>query len=422
MIRFYNGRVLEGGVITTNEVWTDGDKISYVGPQKAEMPAFERQIDLKGDLLMPGFKDAHTHSAMTFLRSMADDLPLQDWLFKQVFPREAILKQMPDALVAFAKVAFLEYLANGITAAFDMYFYEYDYARAAADWGFRTVLCDALSANNRWEELYEKYERLNSFHPLIGYRIGFHAEYTASVDMLKFVSKVSHELKTPVWSHNSETKSEVEECVGRHGMTPTKLFDELGLYEYGGGGFHCVWMTDEDIDIFKKRGLTAVMNPCSNGKLASGIPPLRRFIDAGVQLAVGTDGPASNNALDMFREMYLANILAKLDEKDAAAGDPALVLEAAVGGGARAMGLTDCDRIAEGKQADMIVIDMKRANMQPEHNIVKNLVYSGNPGNVLMTMIAGKVLYEKGEYFVGEDPEAVYRQAQRLTAQLLSKA
>ena len=417
MIRFYNGRVLEGGAVTENEVWTDGGRISYVGPKRAEMPGFERQLDLKGNLLMPGFKDAHTHSGMTFLRSMADDLPLQDWLFRQVFPREA--KLTPESLTAFAKVAFLEYLANGITACFDMYYFMDEFVRLAADWGYRVVLCDALSADNEWERLYANYERFNQYHPLVGYRIGFHAEYTASVDMLRFVSKASHELKTPVWSHNSETRSEVEGCVERHGLTPTRLFDELGLFEYGGGGYHCVWMTDEDIDIFRRRGLTAVLNACSNGKLASGIPPLRRFTDAGVSLAVGTDGPASNNALDMFREMYLINILAKLEEKDAAAGDPALILEAAVGGGARAMGLADCDRIAAGKQADMIVIDMHRPNMRPEHNIVKNLVYSGNPGNVRMTMIAGRVLYENGEFFVGEDPETVYREAERLTREII---
>ncbi len=419
MIRFYNGRVLEGGAVTENEVWTDGARIAYVGPARADKPAFEREIDLRGDLLMPGFKNAHTHSAMTFLRSMADDLPLQEWLFQQVFPREAKLTE--ERLTAFTKVAFLEYLANGVTACFDMYYFMDAFVRLAADWGFRVVLCDALSADNEWDRLYANYEKFNGFHPLVGYRIGFHAEYTASVDMLRFVSKVSRELKTPVWSHSSETKAEVDGCIGRHGLTPTRLFDELGLYEHGGGGYHCVWMTDEDIEIYKKRGLTAVLNACSNGKLASGIPPLRRFLDAGVKLAVGTDGPASNNALDMFREMYLINILAKLDERDAAAGDPARILEAAVGEGARAMGLPDCDRIAEGKQADMIVIDMRRPNMRPVHNIVKNLVYSGNPGNVLMTMIAGRILYEKGEFFVGEDPETVYREAERQTRELLAE-
>jgi 5-methylthioadenosine/S-adenosylhomocysteine deaminase len=239
--------------------------------------------------------------------------------------------------------------------------------------------------------------------------------------MIDYVAKAAHQLKAPVWCHNSETKSEVDGCIARHGVTPTRLFEDCGLFEYGGGGFHCVWMTDEDIAIFKKHGLYAVLNACSNGKLASGIAPLGRFIDAGVNLAIGTDGPASNNALDFFREMYLINILAKLNQNDAAAGDPALILEAATAGGARAMGLYDCDSIAQGKQADLIVIDMHRPNMQPVHNVVKNLVYSGDPGNVRLTMIAGKVLYENGTFFVGEDIETVYRQAQKYTKQIVEE-
>ena len=421
MIRFYNGRVLESLDVTENEVWTDGAKIAYVGPARADMPAFEREIDLRGDLLMPGFKNAHTHSAMTFLRSLADDLPLQDWLFRQVFPREAKLN--PERVRAFTKVAFLEYLANGITACFDMYFHTDEFIRVAADWGFRAVLCEALGADSEdWSRIYDRYDRYNRFHPLVSYQLGFHAEYTASVDMLKYLSKAAHELKAPVWSHNSETRTEVDECVQRHGATPTRLFDDLGLFDFGGGGFHCVWLSDEDIEIFRDRGLYAVLNACSNGKLASGIPPLRRLMDAGVKLAVGTDGPASNNALDFFREMYLINILAKLSENNAAAGDPALILEAAVSGGAHAMGLNDCDRIAAGKQADLIVIDMHRPNMRPVNNVVKNLVYSGNPGNVLMTMIAGRIRYERGEFFVGEDPERIYREAERLAAQIIAEA
>lgn len=419
MIRFYNGLVLEGGAVTENEVWTDGTEITYVGSAREDMPAFDRQINLNGDLLMPGFKNAHTHSGMTFLRSMADDLPLQEWLFQQVFPREAKLNA--ERLEAFAKVAFLEYLANGVTACFDMYFYTDAFAALAARWGFRAVICESLSAGDDWQRLYEHHEKYAHFDPLVSYQLGFHAEYTASVDMLKYIAKAAEELKAPVFSHNSETKSEVAECIERHGVTPTKLFDELGLFQYGGGGFHCVWLSDEDIEIFRRRGLYAVLNAGSNGKLASGIAPLRRLVDGGVNLAVGTDGPASNNALDFFREMYLINILAKLREEDAAAGDPALILDAAVSGGARAMGLSQCDSIAPGKQADMIVIDMHRANMRPVHNVVKNLVYSGNPGNVLMTMIAGKVLYEKGEFFVGEDPESVCREAERLTKTLLEE-
>lgn len=420
MIRFYNGRVLEGSSVTENEVWIEGAAIRYVGPAREELPEFERQIDLKGNLLMPGFKNAHTHSAMTFLRSMADDLPLQKWLFEQVFPREAHLTA--ERVVAFSKVAFLEYIANGITACFDMYYHQKELAELADRWGFRLSICEAMSARNDWSEYYANNEAFADMSPFVRYNLGFHAEYTASDEMLRYLSRVCHELKKPVWTHNSETRLEVEQCVERHGVTPTRYMEELGLFEYGGGGYHCVHLSDEDIEIFRKRGLYAVLNPASNAKLASGIPPLRRLLDSGIHLAMGTDGPASNNALDMFREMYLINVMAKLDEKDAAAGDPARILEAAVSGGARAMGFPECDGIADGKQADLIVIDLNRPNMRPIHNVVKNLVYSGNPGNVLMTMIAGRILYENGEFHVGEDPGTVFLEAERMTRELIEEA
>ena len=417
MIRFYNGLTLEPTGVTENEVWVDGAKISYVGPAREDMPAFDRQVNLQGDLLIPGFKNAHTHSGMTFLRSAADDLPLHEWLEKQVFPAEA--KLTAESTAAFVKVAFLEYIANGITACFDMYYHTDEIARISGEWGFRTVLCESLTAGDNSDRVYDRFARYNNLNPFVSYKLGFHAEYTSKVEDLKRIAKAAHELKAPVWCHNAETASEVEGCIERHGVTPTRLFDDLSLYDYGGGGYHCVYLTDEDMDIFAKRGLYAVLNACSNGKLASGIFPLKKVVEKGIRLAVGTDGPASNNALDFFREMYLINITAKLRENDAAAGDPALILDAATAGGARAMGLDDCDSIAPGKQADMVVIDMGKANMRPVNNVVKNLVYSGNPGNVRMTMIAGKVLYENGNYYVGENPETVYREAEKYTRQIL---
>lgn len=417
MIRFYNGHVLEGTEVTENEVWVNGSEISYVGPKRDDMPAFDRQIDLRGDLLMPGFKDAHTHSGMTFLRSAADDLPLQKWLFQQVFPREA--KLTAESLAAFVRVALLEYIANGITACFDMYFHTDELANLSKEWGFRTVFCESLTPSNDWDDIYRNHEKYTSMGPMVGYQVGFHAEYTANLEMLQFVSRAAHELKAPVFCHNSETKSEIEGCIERHGLTPTRFLDELGMYDFGGGGFHCVWMSDEDIDIFARRGLYAVLNPCSNAKLASGFAPLTKYLQRGVNLAIGTDGPASNNALDMFREMYLANVMAKLNESEAAAGDPTTILAAAVSGGARAMGLDDCDAISTGKQADIIRIDLSRPNMQPVHNIAKNLVYSGNPSNVKMTMIAGKILYENGEFFIPESIERIYQTAQKYTNEIV---
>ena len=194
----------------------------------------------------------------------------------------------------------------------------------------------------------------------------------------------------------------MEQCIARTGMTPTAYLDSLGMFEYGGGGFHCVHMTEEDLRIFQKRGLSVVTNPGSNTKLASGIAPIRRMMELGINIGIGTDGPASNNCLDMFREMFLTTGLAKLREKDAAVVDAGQVLYMATAGGAKACGLNECDALAEGKLADLIMIDLHQPNMQPLNNIAKNLVYSGSKQNVKLTMVNGRILYENGEFFVGE--------------------
>lgn len=421
MIRLHNALVMpmtSDCSVFRGEVWTDGGRIAYAGaPRAGELPEFEREIDLNGDLVLPGFKNAHAHSAMTFLRSYADDLPLQSWLFDKVFPLEARLT--PEAVYAFTRLAVLEYLSGGITASFDMYFHRDAYARANIDCGFRTVICGALSAGDKISVAADDYAKFNALDPLISYLPGVHAEYTADEKLLRGMSELVHELKSPFWTHNSETKSETDGCFERHGMSPTEYLDSLGLYDFGGGGYHCVWFSERDIEIFAEKGLWAVTCPCSNAKLASGTAPLERFEKRGVRLAVGTDGPASNNALDMFREMYLACVLQKLRLNDAAACPAENILLAACSGGARAMGLDGCDSLAEGKAADLAVISLHRPNMRPIHDVAKNLVYSGTRDNVRMTMVAGRILYENGEFHVGCDAEEIYAEAEKYTKELI---
>ena len=421
MIRLHNALVMpmtSDCSVFRGEVWTDGGRIAYAGaPRAGELPEFEREIDLNGDLVLPGFKNAHAHSAMTFLRSYADDLPLQSWLFDKVFPLEARLT--PEAVYAFTRLAVLEYLSGGITASFDMYFHRDAYARANIDCGFRTVICGALSAGDKISVAADDYAKFNALDPLISYLPGVHAEYTADEKLLRGMSELVHGLKSPFWTHNSETKSATDGCFERHGMSPTEYLDSLGLYDFGGGGYHCVWFSERDIEIFAEKGLWAVTCPCSNAKLASGIAPLERFEKRGVRLAVGTAGPASNNALDMFREMYLACVLQKLRLNDAAACPAENILLAACSGGARAMGLDGCDSLAEGKAADLAVISLHRPNMRPILDVAKNLVYSGTRDDVRMTMVAGRILYENGEFRVGCDAEEIYAEAEKYTKELI---
>lgn len=415
-IRFYNARILtlaDGFRIQEGEVWVRGNRISYVGTEKQNDVIWDRSIDAEKNLLMPGFKNAHTHSGMTFLRSYADDLPVQEWLNRQVFPMEA--KIGGEEVYHLSKLAIMEYLTSGITANFDMYLTPDTIAQASADCGFRTVLAGGLNDfTQSLQELDYCYRKYNKYHELISFQLGFHAEYTTSRDLLEGIADLAGKYQAPVFTHNSESRSEVEQCIGRTGMTPTEYLDRLGLFAYGGGGYHCVHMTERDIEIFRKRNMSVVTNPGSNMKLASGIAPITRFLDKGINIAIGTDGPASNNCLDMFREMFLVTGLAKLKTGDASALDANQVLSMACTGGARAMGIPECDTLKEGKLADMIMIDLQQPNMQPLNNISKNIVYSGSKLNVKMTMVNGKILYEDGNYDIGVEPEEIYEKANQI--------
>lgn len=408
MIKFTNGLVLDKYFnIIKEDVFVDSDSIVAIGEYDKTA---DTVYDLNGNLLMPSFKNAHTHSAMTFGRSFADDLPLQPWLYDKIFPLEA--KLTPQDIYDLSMLAFLEYLTSGTSACFDMYYFPEMMAKASVDFGFRTVMTSGLNnfkeSVNAVEDYYNKF---NNYDSLVSYKLGFHAEYTTDKELIKGIAKLAEKYQAPVFTHASETKSEVEDCIKRNGMSPTKYLNSLGIFNYGGGAYHSVWIDDEDIEIYKEKSIWAVINACSNAKLASGIAPVSKLLKSGVKVAVGTDGASSNNALDMFREMYTICATQKLNDKDAASTDANDILKASTIGSARCMGLTDCDVIDVGKKADLIVIDMHRPSMQPINNITKNLVYSGGKDIVKMTMINGKILYDNGE-FKNTDIEKIYANAQ----------
>lgn len=424
--RFFNARILTmepGKDIFVGEVWVVEDRIKFVGTeeealkycdtQKEEILIWDREIDCKGNLLMPGFKNAHTHSAMTLMRSSADDLPLSDWLNNAIFPIEA--KMTGEDIYHLSKIAVLEYLTSGITSIFEMYLTPFTVADAMADTGMRCVQTSCVNNFSQSVELLEEYyNKINGRDPYNSFILGIHAEYTASKELLEKCVDLVRKYKAPFWAHIQETEDETKGCIERYGMTPIELFDSMGLFEYGGGGYHVVWTNEKDREIMKKRGLYAVTNPASNAKLASGIAPISEYLEAGIPVAIGTDGPASNNCLDMFREMFLVTALSKLRNMDASSIDAAEVLKMATVNGARAMGLNDADYLAEGKLADIIMLDMNQPNMQPVNNIVKNIVYSGSKSNVVMTMIGGIIRYENGKFNIGVEPEELYKKAEEI--------
>lgn len=424
MLRIYNAKIWTGErYIDGGEMWTEDGRVRYVGEvSPLIMLPWDREINAKGNLIIPSFKNAHAHSPMVFLRSEADDMALGDWLFKQVFPREA--KLTPDDCYWLTRLAILEYLSSGMSVASDMYFHLESIADACVDSGFRNVILEGVTANNLQglEKLLQNdIDILGSKGELITYRLGLHAEYTNSEESIKALTDFAKSNEMPVYTHLSETKSEVDGCVERHGKTPAVYLAELGLFDFGGMAYHFVHPTDNDIKALKERGVSVTSCPASNLKLASGIAPLKKLVDSGLTVALGTDGPASNNCLDMFREMFLATGLQKATLSDPTAIDGESVLKMATTNGAKAMGLDDLDSIEIGKAADFVMIDMYQPNMQPINNPLKNLVYAGSKSNVIMTVVNGVIRYEKGEYFVGEDIDKIYSKCQEITDRILER-
>ena len=409
-IRFYNAKIAQfsGDNLSffEGELWTEDNLICYVGPSGAHKDVpFSREIDCHGNLLLPGFKNAHSHTGMTFLRSHADELPLQHWLFDQIIPFENLLTEQD--IYTLVKLGVLEYLSSGITSAMDMYYFAEAAAQACADSGFRMVIGCGGSPLSR---AVRQYDYFKNYHPLISYRLGVHSEYTEKPEDLEAMASFAREQKEPFCLHLHETEREVQDCIDRTGMRPLELLDKAGAFDYGGTGYHLIHLNEQDYDILYNRHIYAVTCPSSNLKLSSGICPVSSLLKRKIPVAIGTDGPASNNCLDMFREMFLVSGLQRLTcGADACSAEDILAMACSTG--AHAMYLERCDDLKTGNLADIIMIDLSKPNMQPENNILRNVVFSGSKDTVCMTMINGTILYENGSFYIHDDPERIYRES-----------
>ena len=427
LIRFKNANILDKNfdILEGKDLIVEGSRIKSIRDTKADDDAsYDRIVDCAGNYLIPGLKNAHTHNAMVFLRSLADDLPLLEWLEKCCFPNEAKLTN--EDIYYFTILGIMENLSSGVVGSMDMYLDNYAAADASLKTGFRVRICDTIQKFNKKIAPEEYYLAFNNYKNdngnLVKYTLGMHAEYTNTKEIMELLSGLVHKYKDTFFTHNSESKKEVEECKERWGgLTPTQVLDEFGLFDYGGGSYHCVYLEDKDIDIFKKHDLIVVTCPCSNVKLSSGIPPIKKYLDNGIRVAIGTDGPASNNAIDMFREMYLTTTLQKVISKDPSVLNAKGILKMAMINGAICLGRPDGDLIEEGKLADLVLIDVNKPNMQPKNTFVNNLVYACGKPNVKLTMVDGKILYEDGKFYIGEDEEYIYKKCNELLKNLLSR-
>ncbi|MBP5301344.1 MAG: amidohydrolase [Bacilli bacterium] len=404
-----NDKIIDGDILIENNL--------IVKIQKKIVSSVDKIIDCKKNVLMPGFKNAHSHSAMTFLRSYADDLPLDEWLQKIVFPTEKNLRE--EDVYYLSKLAFLEYISSGITACFDMYYFPDAIKKASNDIGMRTVVLFLLeNPNVKFNRIKEKMFLYNNDNDNVTALLGFHSEYLTSKKQLEKIRVFAKKLKTPLYTHCCETSKEVEGSLQRHGLTPVQFFEKINIFEHGGGIFHGVFLNKKDMEILGKRNVFVCTCPCSNLKLSSGIAEVKQLLKNKVNVAIGTDGPASNNGLDMFREMYLVSVLSKYKERDPASISAFEILKMATVNGAKMLGLQKSLYLEEGSFADIIMLDIKQPDMQPVNDIIKNIVYSGNKLDIKMTMINGKILYYNKKFYLSENVNQIYKKCQKITDNL----
>ena len=401
-----------------------GTVIEAIGPAaelKSQFPD-ETVEDLGNAVIMPGLINAHTHIPMSFLRGYSDDKSLMDWLYKDIFPAEA--KLTPEVVELATLLSCAELLRFGCTAFYDMYMLERSVFKAADKVGIRAVLGESVSSffpsldAKNVDEFFESFDandELMKNHQLIRHALNPHAIYTTETAILQRCRKVANEKKLRLGIHMCETTVETAGSLEKNKQRPTAYCDSIGLLDENTTLIHMVDINEEDIATVAARGCATVHNPASNMKLSSGVSPIQQQLDAGIAVGLGTDGPASNNAQNMFREMYVAALLQKLDKKDPLQMPVQTVLDMATRGSAAALGWADTiGSLEKGKSADFCALSLSEPNMQPVHKVLSNVVYSATGMENKITVVAGKVLYKDG-FYTSFDYATVLEEAGKLS-------
>lgn len=380
----------------------EGERISFVSRNSREAEEFTakhsgdcREIDAAGKVVMPGFINTHTHVAMALLRGISDDVPLMEWLEQHIWPIESKMgyKEVYDG----ARLGILEMLMGGTTTFVDMYPYEEAVADAAENAGIRAIVCPCPMDfrmdhfENDWRAVRQRFSKSH----LITMMMGPHAIYTLSDKNLQRSISLSHELCIGSHVHLAETITEVNDSRTKYGMSPTEYFDKSGLFSTPTLAAHCVVMSDHDIEILARNKVSVAHNPQSNMKLASGISPVKKMLDAGVNVSLGTDGASSNNDLDMWEEMRTASLLQKVLTMDPCAIPAYTALQMATINGAKAIGREEeLGMLAPGMFADIQVINIEKPHLYPHTNIISELVYSTHASDVETVIINGRIIVE----------------------------
>lgn len=396
LVTMNDGLVVENGCVAV-----ENGVISELGSIENEN-GYDRIIDARGGIVMPGLVNAHTHVAMTLLRGYADDMCLQSWLFDKIFPAEDRLT--PEAVYWGSLLACAEMIKSGTTCFADMYFMNESTVRAVLESGLNANISRCVTGMNtdykeRLSEARDLYTQFNGAgNGAVRIEFSAHAVYTCSKEAIRAVAHAAQKYGAGVHIHLSETMKENRDCYRQYGKSPTEIFRDMGVFENPSNAAHCVYLSENDMDILAEHGVGVSHNPISNLKLASGVANVREMLNKGICLGIGTDGAASNNALDVFEEVKTAAILQKGMRLDPTLINAQTALEMATVRGAEILGRGgERGRLKKGMRADIIILDSCAPNLIPVYHPASTVVYSANGGNVVTSIVNGKILMENRE-------------------------
>ena len=403
--------------VETTDIYVSGKDIAGIGEAPAGFVA-EKTIDGTDRLLIPGLINCHTHSYMSFMRNVADDLSFMDWLFGRIDPIEQ--KMTDEDAYWGACLAILEMMKSGTTCFNDMQMNIMQTTRAVKESGMRAVICRGLVGSGNDEagqsRLRQAYEERDAFKDCdrLSFRLGPHAPYTCDEAFLRIVAEEAKKNGMGIHMHLSESRTEIENCRKDYGCSPIELAERTGLFELPFIAAHCVQVDEKDIAILKAHDVSVVTNPASNMKLGNGFAPIPEMQKAGVNICVGTDGAASNNSLNLIHEMSLLALIHKGTHLDPQCVSAEEIFRMATVNGARALGLEKCcGSIESGKRADLAVFKLKMPSMWPVNNPVAALSYSANGLECESVIIDGELTMEEGKVLT-MDEERIYFETQKI--------
>ena len=398
----------DGEVIKNGNIYIENEKIKKITSDNIDF-SYDKKIDGKNYLAMPGFVNAHTHVGMSLFRNFSDDVELMTWLNEKIWPLED--KLIEEDVYWASLLSHAEMIMTGTTSFADMYYFEDQTIKALEKSKMRAQISRGLTLEDKNYkkieeniELFKKYE--NSQNGRINIAFGPHAVYTTDKNYLKEINKYAKKYKMPIHIHLSETKTENTDCMKRFNQSPTEVFEECGIFENKTIAAHGVYLSDKDLDILSKYDVSVVHNPSSNLKLSSGFLDCTRVINKKINLAMGTDSSASNNNLSMIKEISLTSLVSKYNNpQNLKAYD---VLKMATINGAKALGLDDkIGTLEEGKLADIILIDLNNPNHTPQNNLISSLPYSTFDKDVSYVIINGDLVYDDKKFVYLNEKEII---------------